>query len=81
MKDARTFGCHVWYLKVGHDEDRRSNKFASRKAFGVFLGMAQELLGFLFLDPLRANLVVRTLCSFMTLWLSKTSGQASLGVI
>lgn len=56
MRDIHTFGCLVQYLKVGHDKEKRSNKFVSRTTSGVFLGMA----GFLIFDPLRANLVVRT---------------------
>ena len=60
MKDVHTFGCLVQYLKVGHDKERSSNKFASKTSYGVFLGMAQKQSGFLILDPLRANLVIRT---------------------
>ena len=55
-----TFGCLVQYLKVGHDKEKKSNKFASKTSFGIFLGMAQKQAGFLILDPLRANLMVRT---------------------
>ena len=45
---------------MGHDKGRKSEKFASRTAYGIFLGMAQGQAGFLILDPMRANKVVRT---------------------
>ena len=60
MKNVHTFGCLVQYLKVGHDKDRSSEKFASRTAYAIFLGMVQGQAGFLLFDPLRANLVIRT---------------------
>ena len=60
MTDIHTFGCLVQYLRVGHDIERKSDKFASKTSFGIFLGMAQKQAGFLILDPLRANLVIRT---------------------
>ena len=60
MRDVHTFGCLVQYLKVGHDKERSSNKFASKTAYGIFLGMAQGQAGFSIFDPLRANLVIRT---------------------
>lgn len=60
IRDIHTFGCMVQYLKVGHDKDKSSEKFASRTAYAIFLGMAQGQAGFLLFDPLRANLVVRT---------------------
>ena len=60
MKNVHTFGCLVQYLKVGHDKHKSSEKFASRTAYAIFLGMAQGQAGFLLFDPLRANLVVRT---------------------
>ena len=36
MRDVHTFGCMVQYLKVGHDKERSSNKFASKTAYGIF---------------------------------------------
>ena len=57
---SHTFGYLVQYLKVGHDKDPKSTKFASRTAFGVFLGMAARQVGYTIFDPLRAGLIVRT---------------------
>ena len=59
-QDSHTFGCLVQYLKVGHDRDPKSAKFASRTAYGVFLGMAAGQAGYRIFDPLRAGLIVRT---------------------
>ena len=49
-QDSHTFGCLVQYLKVGHDKDPKSAKFASRTAFGVFLGMAAGQAGYSIFD-------------------------------
>ena len=54
-----TFGCLVQYLKVGHDKDKQSNKFASRTAFAIFLGMPSKQAGYLIYDPLRTGVLVR----------------------
>ena len=55
-----TFGCLVQYLKVGHDKNRKSEKFASKTSYGVFLGMAIGQAGYLIFDPTRAGVLVRT---------------------
>lgn len=60
VKELHTFGCLVQYLRVGHDKGRKSEKFASKTAYGIFLGMAQGQAGFLILDPTRAKKIVRT---------------------
>ena len=64
MSNIHTFGFLVQYLKVGHDKEKKSNKFASKTSFGIFLGMAQKQAGLLIMDPLRANLVIRTYVKF-----------------
>lgn len=38
-KKIHTFDCLVQYLKIGLDKDKRSDKFASRIVFSIFLGM------------------------------------------
>ena len=58
--DSHTFGCLVQYLKVGHNKDPKSAKFASRTAFGVILGMAAGQAGYRIFDPLQVGLIVRT---------------------
>lgn len=55
-----TFGCLVQYLKVGHDKNKKSEKFASKTSYGVFLGMAIGQAGYLIFDPTRAGVLVRT---------------------
>ena len=54
-----TFGCLVQYLKVGHDEDKQSKKFASRTTFAIFLGMPSQQARYLVYDALRTGVLVR----------------------
>lgn len=55
----RTFGCLVQYLKVVHDKDKQSNKFASNTTFAIFLSMPANQDGYLVYNPLRTGVVVR----------------------
>ena len=54
-----TFGCLVQYLKVGHDKDNKGEKYATRTAYGIFLGMPKNQAGFLIWDPTRTDMLVR----------------------
>lgn len=58
-KKVHTFGCLVQYLKLGHDKNKRSMKYASRTSFGIFLGMPSNQAGFLVFDPQRPGVLVR----------------------
>lgn len=60
INEMHTFGCLVQYLKVGHDKENKSAKYASKTSYGVFLGMAVGQAGFLIFDPTRVEVVVRT---------------------
>ena len=60
VQKMHTFGCLVQYLKVGHDKNKKSEKFASKTSYGVFLGMAIGQAGYLIFDPTRADILVRT---------------------
>ena len=60
IEEMHTFGCLVQYLKVGHDKDKKSAKYASKTSYGVFLGVAVGQAGFLIFDPTRVEVVVRT---------------------
>ena len=60
FKKLHTFGCLVQYLKVGADKELKSAKFASRTAFGIFLGMPKGQAGFLIFDPTRTGILVRS---------------------
>ena len=57
---SHTFGCLVQYLKVGHDKNKQGEKYATRTAFGVFIGLATDQAGYNIFDPLRAGVMVRT---------------------
>lgn len=54
-----TFGCLVQYLKRGPEKGKQSEKFASRTAFGIFLGMPSKQAGYLVWDPQRTGVLVR----------------------
>ena len=58
-KKVHTFGCLVQYLLIGHDKGKRSEKFASRTSFGIFLGMPSNQAGYLVFDPKRTGVLVR----------------------
>ena len=59
FKKVHTFGCLVQYLKVGHDKDKKGNKFATKTAYGIFLGMPKNKAGYLIWDPTRPQIMVR----------------------
>ena len=59
LKKIHTFGCLVQYLLIGHDKGKRSEKFASRTSFGIFLGMPSNQAGYLVFDPKRTGVLVR----------------------
>ena len=59
FKRLHTFGCLVQYLRVGHDKNKQSEKYASKTSFGIFLGMPSNQAGFLIFDPLRPGMLVR----------------------
>ena len=59
LKKIHTFGCLVQYLLIGHDKRKQSEKFASKTAFGIFLGMPSNQAGFLIFDPSRKGVLVR----------------------
>ena len=59
FKKVHTFGCLVQYLKVGHDKDKKGNKFATKTAYGIFLGMPKHQAGYLVWDPTRTEILVR----------------------
>ena len=59
FKKIHTFGCLVQYLKVGHDKDKKGDKFATRTAYGIFLGMPKHQAGYLIWDPTRTEILVR----------------------
>ena len=59
FKKVHTFGCLVQYLKVGHDKDKKGNKFATKTAYGIFLGMPKHQAGYLIWDPTRTDILVR----------------------
>ena len=59
FEKIHTFGCLVQYLKVGHDKEKHSNKFASKTAYAIFLGMPKNQAGYLLWDPTRSDILVR----------------------
>ena len=59
FKKVHTFGCLVQYLKEGHDKDKKGNKFATKTAYGIFLGMPKHQAGYLIWDPTRTDILVR----------------------
>ena len=48
------------YLKVRHDKNKQGDNYAARTAFGVFIGLAVDQVGYNIFDPLRAGVMVRT---------------------
>ena len=59
FEKIHTFGCLVQYLKVGHDKEKQSNKFASKTSYAIFLGMPKNQAGYLIWDPTRSDILVR----------------------